>query len=203
MRLRPIHSSAIFLGLMLLCSGRAHASIIAATYDLTDFNKTNSTVTAPYEVVQLIGNTTAGTVTFKISLTGDNAGAKFSEFGFSAATGGSTSLGGYGKFNWVLDAASGKANRTTALSFTISGINTLVGNSNWTLTSDTGSSEILFSQTNKGNLFVSNYYPASGDNGFVSEPAFVGAPEPSTVLLFSLGTVGLSGLAFWRRRLHA
>jgi hypothetical protein len=224
MRLRPIHSSAIFLGLMLLCSGRAHASIIAATYDLTDFNKTNSTVTAPYEVVQLIGNTTAGTVTFKISLTGDNAGAKFSEFGFSAssllsgltssnftsltpadftATGGSTSLGGYGKFNWVLDAASGKANRTTALSFTISGINTLVGNSNWTLTSDTGSSEILFSRTNKGNLFVSNYYPASGDNGFVSEPAFVGAPEPSTVLLFSLGTVGLSGLAFWRRRLHA
>jgi hypothetical protein len=225
MRLGPVTSTAIFCALMILAGGRAQASLIGATYDLTDFNKTNGTVTSPYEVVKLTGDTTAGTVTFNISLTGDNPGAKFSEFGLSASsllsglsssnftsitpsdftvTGGAQSLGGYGKFNWVLDAASGKANRTTTLTFTISGINALVGNSNWTLTSDTGSSEILFAPaTKKGNLFVSNFFPASGDNGFVSEQAFVGAPEPGTALLFCLGTIGLPVLNRRRRRSEA
>jgi hypothetical protein len=224
MQLRSLSSAAIFCTLMILAGGRAEASIIGATYDLTDFNKTNGTVVAPYEVVKLTGNTTAGTVTFNVSVTGDNTGAKFAEFGLSASsllsgltssnftsitpadfsvTGGSQSLGGYGKFNWVLDAPSGKANRVSTLSFTISGINALVGNSNWTLTSDTGSSEILFSPATKGNLFVSDYYPPSTPNGFVSEPAFVGAPEPSTALLLGLGTVGLSGFAIRRRRTQA
>ena len=207
MQLRIIASTAIFCAFGILAGSRADASIIGATYDLTDFNKTNGTVIAPYDVVKLIGNTTAGTVTFNVSVTGDNPGAKFAEFGLSASsllsgltssnftsitpanfsvTGGSQSLGGYGKFNWVLDAPSGKANRVTTLSFTISGINALVGNSNWTLTSDTGSSEILFSPANKGNLFVSDFYPPSTPNGFVSEPAFVGrcpnrAPRSSWV----------------------
>ncbi len=221
MRLRPITSAVIFCTLVLLAGGRADASIVGATYDLADFNKTNGTVIAPYEVVKLTGNTNAGTVTFSVSVTGDNIGAKFSEVGLSASSllsgltssnftsitpanftvsGGAKSLGGYGQFNWVLDAPSGKANRVTTFMFTISGINALVGNSNWTLTSDTGSSEILFSPAKKGNLFVSNYYPSSTPNGFVSEPAFVGAPEPSTALLFGLGTVGLCRLKSRRRR---
>jgi hypothetical protein len=225
MRLGPVTSAAIFCALMSLAGGRADASIIGAVYELTDFNKTNPAATAPYEIVKLTGDTTAGTVTFDISVTGDNPGAKFSEFGLSASsllsglstsnfgsmnpsnftvTGGSKSLGGYGKFNWVLDAPSGKANRTSTLSFTISGINTLVGNSNWTLTSDTGSSEILFDPaTKKGNLFVSNFFPSTGDNGFVSDQAFVGAPEPGTALLLGLGTVGLCGFKFGRRRRQA
>jgi hypothetical protein len=224
MRWSSIIPGGISCALMVLAGSRADASIIGATYDLTDFNKTNAAAIAPYEVVKLTGNTTAGTVTFSVSVTGDDPGAKFSEFGLSASsllsgltaanfnaitpadfsvTGGTKSLGGYGQFNWVLDAPSGKANRTSTLTFTISGINTLVGNSNWTLTSATGSSEILFAPAKKGNLFVSNYYPSSGDNGFVSEPAFVGAPEPSTALLFSLGTVGLSGFAFRRRRVQS
>jgi hypothetical protein len=221
MRLRPITSAVIFCTLALLAGGRADASIVGATYDLADFNKTNGTVIAPYEVVKLTGNTTAGTVTFSVSVTGDNVGAKFSEFGLSASSllsgltssnftsitsanftvsGGAKSLGGYGQFNWVLDAPSGKANRVTTFMFTISGIIALVGNSNWTLTSDTGSSEILFSPAKKGNPFVSNYYPSSTPNGFVSEPAFVGAPEPSTALLLGLGTVGLCRLKSRRRR---
>jgi hypothetical protein len=223
MRLRPIRSAAAFCTLVILAGGRADASIIGAVYDLTDFNRTNDVVSAPYEVVKLTGNTTAGTVTFDVSMTSADVasgGAKFSEFGLSASsllsgltaanfisvtpadfsvTGGSTALGGYGKFNWILDAPNTAADRTTSLSFTITGINALVGNSNWTLTSHTGSTEILFATSKNGNLFVSNYVPSSGDEGFVSQPAFDGAPEPSTALLLGLGTVGLFGFAFRRR----
>ena len=210
MRLRIIASTAIFCAFGILAGSRADASIIGATYDLTDFNKTNGTVIAPYDVVKLIGNTTAGTVTFNVSRDGrqprrqirrirlerqltpkriDEQQFHLNHAADFSVTGGSQSLGGYGKFNWVLDVASGKANRVTTLSFTISGINALVGNSNWTLTSDTGSSEILFSPANKGNLFVSDFYPPSTPNGFVSEPAFVALPNRARRLLLGLGTV--------------
>lgn len=216
--------------LLAITGSHANASLITAEYDLTTFNTTNGTVRAPYEVIDMTGDTTAGTVSFTVKVTPANiasGNAKFSEFGLNTSallsglnasdfTGfapsnfswsGAKNLDGYGSFNEVVYGGSGAADRTTSLTFRITGINTLVGNSNWTLTSDTGSSEILFAPNSGGHLFASDYFPGTGNTGFVDGAVFqsggiqpnLTTPEPSSALLLGLGGIGI---AFFRRR-HA
>jgi hypothetical protein len=223
----------IAVGIILLLGitgSHANASPITATYDLTTFNTTNGTVSAPYEEIDISGDTTAGTVSFTVKVTPANiasGNAKFAEFGLNASTllrhlnasnftgftpsnfawSGAKNLDGYGSFNEVVKAPDSSAgNRTASLTFKITGINTLVGNNHWTLTSDTGSSEILFTPNTGGHLFASDYFPGTGNTGFVDGAVFqpgigtnVTTPEPSSALLLGLGGIGV---AFFRRR-HA
>jgi hypothetical protein len=219
---------AIILLLVPITGSRANASPITATYDLTTFNTTNGTVSSPYEEIDISGDTTAGTVTFTVKVTAANiasGNAKFAEFGLHASSllsgltatnftgftpsnfawSGSKNLDGYGSFNEVVKAPT-SSNRTPSLTFKITGINTLVGNNHWTLTSDTGSSEILFTPNTGGHLFASDYFPGTGNTGFVDGAVFqpgigtnVTTPEPSSALLLGLGGIGI---AFFRRR-HA
>lgn len=220
--------------LFLLGAGQAKASIVTATYDLTVGNTSggggianNSTVTSPYEQIVMTGDTTAGTVQFAITIPANDAGATIHEFGFnitsllsglatsnftgispndfSATVDANQQLDGFGKFDVIL-ATSSASVREPSLSFTISGINALVGDSNWTLTSDTGSSEILFAAPSDGHLFASDYFPATGATGFVDGPVFVPGgpdpnvitPQPNSAVLLGLGAFGL--IAFRLRR---
>ncbi|HEV8070249.1 MAG TPA: PEP-CTERM sorting domain-containing protein [Planctomycetaceae bacterium] len=225
-----MRAARVAVGIVVLVGitgSHANASQITAEYDLTKFNTTNGTVSSPYEVIDITGDTTAGTVKFTINVTAANiasGNAKFAEFGLNTSSllsglkasnftgftpsqfswSGSKDLDGYGSFNEVVYGGSAKAHRTTSLTFTITGINTLVGNSNWTLTSDTGSSEILFAPNSGGHLFASDYFPGSGKTGFVDGAVFVppvgtnvATPEPNSAILLGLGGIGV---AFFRRR---
>jgi len=157
--------------------------------------------TPPYAELDITASTITGQVTFDVQTTSAYSGYKMLGFGFNSLadiTGftlasiplpswtvisAGAQQDGFGNFDWVIDASnsSGSNRVTDAFSITLQ------------LTDFSKATVANFLKASDNNtgpaLFVTHFYPVSGDTGFIAVPA-AAVPEATAFLVW-----GLIGLA--------